>query len=268
MPYSISEEKKKQFASLYLLERMINKPEAFDILLENNDADLEPILEYLLGKSLIRIEKERLYVPSEQGRETIVKFTQRYQDFLRNFDIFCAVDLKEGHFAFEEYFELKDEEWSDYLNQDIWEDLRVAVAEFKALDPVEIVFMSFIHEERFGFDEKSGWQFDLLLGSVWDEILSICNSALTVRDLAYHDGDKKITGEDVIKDVITQGAKLNHHLWQREDHFQNRYDNNDDSNNADRYVNPVRGEPQETVVYQHYYNPFYISPVWGLLLFM
>ena len=268
MSYSISEEKKKQFAGLYLLERMINKPEVFDILLENNDADLEPILEYLLAKSLIRIEKEKLYVPSEQGRETIVKFTQKYQDFLRNFDIFCAVDLGEGRFAFEEYFELKDGEWSDYLNQDIWEDLRVAVAEFKGVDLVEIVFMSFIHEERFGFDEKSGWQFDLLLGSVWDEILNICNSALTIKDLAYLDGDTEVSGEDVIKDVITQGAKLNHHLWQREDYFQNRYDNNDDSNHPDRYVDPVHGDPQNDVVYQCYYNPFYISPVWGLLLFV
>ncbi|MCP4579785.1 MAG: response regulator [Deltaproteobacteria bacterium] len=68
------------------------------------------------------------------------------------------------------------------------------MAEFKKLDPVEIVFMSFLNEDRFGRDE-TGWQFDLLLGNIWDEILHICNTAIRLEDLGY----EVITEGDPIK---------------------------------------------------------------------
>ena len=68
------------------------------------------------------------------ARQQVVRFKDRYQDFLKNFDCYCAVDLGEGEFAFEEFWEYEDEdEWCSYLDQERWEDLRVAVAEFKKL---------------------------------------------------------------------------------------------------------------------------------------
>ena len=48
--YRINDEEKKQFAGIYVLEYMINKPEQFPLLLSENDQDLEPILEWLLVK--------------------------------------------------------------------------------------------------------------------------------------------------------------------------------------------------------------------------
>ena len=76
--------------------------------------------------------------------------------------------------------------------------------------------MSFIREDRFGRD-ATGWQFDLLLGSVWDEILDVCNSATDVSELGYPDGDRWIDGSTVAEDILQQGGKLLGKLLARAD---------------------------------------------------
>lgn len=215
--YSVSEAQKSQFAAIYLLEYMINAPKLFALMLEREEEDLEPILEWLLVRDLIQIKDEARYTPTEKGREALKRFMKRYSDFLTFFDVFSAVDLEEGSFAFADYFDYDDQsQWFRNLNQDRWEDLRIAVAAYKGIDPVEIVFMSFVNEGRFGRNE-TGWAFDLLLGSVWDEILEICNSAISVEQLSWESDDGPVPGEDVIQDILTQGLALVQELHQREE---------------------------------------------------
>ena len=186
-PYTITEARKREYAGIYLLEYMVNRPATFPLLLGEGDAFLETILEWLLIKGYIEIQDNEKYVPAEKGRETLKNFLARYSEYLTVFDVFCAVDLEAGEFAFASYFDYETSEaFNDFLDDQRWEDLRIAVAEYKKLYPVEIVFMSFIAEKRFGRDE-TGWQFDLLLGSVWDEILEICNSSLAWEELGYED---------------------------------------------------------------------------------
>ncbi len=272
--YTVDEEQKKQFASAYLLEKMVNTPMSIPLFLEGNDQDLEPILEYLMARESIEIEDNQRYVPTEKGREVLLRFMRRYHDFLRHYDIYCAVDLGEGEFAFEKYFEFDHEDpgdqgaWRRYLSEERWEDLRVAVAAFKKLNPVETVFMSFLNEQRFG-QTSEGWQFDLLLGSVWDEILEICNTALNVDDLGYEDDDgSEITGEAVIKDVMSQGARLNMKLKKREAELHgDRDESSADASGELEESQKVRVEDNGYEVYEYYYDPYYISPCWGTVIF-
>ena len=275
--YTVDEEQKKQFASAYLLEKMINTPMSIPVFLEGNDQDLEPVLEYLMAKESVKIEDSQKYIATDKGREVVLRFMRRYHDFLRHYDMYSAVDLGEGEFAFEQYFEYDHEDpddegaWRKYLSEERWEDLRVTVAEFKKLNPVEIVFMSFLNEGRFG-QTPEGWQFDLLLGSVWDEILEVCNTALSVEDLSYEDDDgSEISGEAVIKDVIGQGAKLNMELKKKEVDL---YGDRDEAVGADgedqedsQAAQKVRVEDDGYEVYEHYYDPYYISPCWGTVIF-
>ena len=215
-PYTLTDEQRKRFAGVYVLEYMINRPSSFELMLRDNDSDLEPILEWLLVKEYIEIKDDEKYVPNEKGRLVLKSFLGRYSEYLNIFDIYCAVDLESGEFAFSTYFDYQDEaQWRDFLHEQRWEDLRIAVAEFKNVDPIEIVFMSFIRENRFGRDH-TGWQFDLLLGSVWDEIIEICNTALTWEDLSYEDEQGKVSGKSVIQDVIIQGAQLIAELHKQE----------------------------------------------------
>ena len=274
--YSITDDQKKRFASTYLLNYIINKPKSFSVLLEDNDVDLEEILEYMMLNELIKIEdKKNIYIPTEKGRDALVNFTNRYYDFLKNFDIFCAVDLGEGVFAFEEILNYKDNEagWNKYLAKDYWEDLRIAVAEFKKLDPVEIVFMSSINERTYGKSD-SGWQFDLLLGTVWDDIADICNNALKADDLSYEDDEGFVDGKEVLQDVISQAAELNLELMKQADEIDAEeeanmiYDDDDDDDDDDEYVDRVVVETIHDDVYYGYRDPFYISPIWLVPIFL
>ena len=142
--YAVGEEQKKQFAGAYLLKKMVETSMEVPVLLEGSNQFLEPVLSYLMEKEYVDIEENERYVPTENGREVLQRFLRRYYDFLRHFDIYCAVDLGEGAFAFERYFDFdhdqQEADWQRFLNDDRWEDLRVAVAAFKGLNPVEIVF--------------------------------------------------------------------------------------------------------------------------------
>ncbi|MCK5231923.1 MAG: hypothetical protein KAR13_16745, partial [Desulfobulbaceae bacterium] len=86
---------------------------------------------------------------------------------------------------------------------------------YRDMDPVEIVFMSFINENRFGRNE-TGWQFDLLLGTVWDEILEICNTALQLRELGWEDDQGSVRAEDVIQDIIDQGTEIMNRIHEQD----------------------------------------------------
>ena len=266
---TIDSARKKQFAGVFLLNVMINTPCTFPVLLRENDQDLEPVLEWLMMKSYIEIQDSARYVPNEKGREVLKLFMARYTEYLKVFDIFCAVDLETGEFAFARYFDFEDTgQWEKFLGDNRWDDLRVAVAEFKKIDPVEIVFMSFLNEDRFGRNE-TGWQFDLLLGSIWDEILQICNNAITWEELGYEDDQGLVSAEDVIQDITSQGAEIMISLLKKEDEMrkeqQEEDESPDDDNGENSVVEKVEIEEHPVAYYHPYYDPFYVSPVWFAL---
>lgn len=262
--YTVSEEQKKQFASAYLLNAIVNDDVSIPLYLDEKNNDLEPVLEYMMMKKYISVENKETYTSTQKGRDVLTNFMKRYVEFLKIFDIYCAVDLEQGNFAFEEYFFFEtDDEWGNYLNNERWEDLRVAVAVFKKINPVEIVFMSFLKEGQFG-DRGEGWQFDLLLGTIWDDILDVCKTAVTATDISYTDEDgSPIDGNAVLEDVIVQGAELNLELHKEEKKRieQQRAEEKEYEDDIDEY------EP-EYEVYEHYCQPMYISPVWLLILFI
>ncbi len=255
-PWTTSAEQKLRFAGIFLLEFVINKPKVFQVWLERNDADLEPILEWLLTKEWVQIRDAKEYIPTEEGRNVIKRFMERYARFVYFFDVFSGVDLGSGEFAFERYFELLEpDEWQAYLHDERFEDVRIAIAEHLGIDAVEIVFMSFIREDRFGRD-ATGWQFDLLLGSVWDEILDVCNGATDLSELGYQDGDRWIDGSTVAEDILQQGGALLGKLLARaQDELKVAGPTSGGGNEADRIVAPVEFPPASDFNFANYIEP-------------
>ena len=255
-PWTVSDEQKLRFAGIFLLEYMINHPRIFQLWLEDEDSDLEPILEWLLVKEWIQIRDAKDYIPTDEGRNVIKRFMERYARFVYFFDVFSGVDLGSGEFAFERYFEiLEPDEWQAYLHDERFEDVRIAIAEHLGINAVEIVFMSFIREDRFGRD-ATGWQFDLLLGSVWDEILDVCNSATDLSELGYQDGDRWIDGEIVAEDILQQGdALLGKLLARAEGELKGTSPTHGGGNESERVVAPVKFPPASDFNFANYIEP-------------
>ena len=255
--YQLTDDKKFAFAAMILLEMMINQERRFPVLLEGDDRGLDALLTQMSDKGWLDITKKNLYAPSALGMSRLKMFMARYSEFLNTLDIFHSVDLESGEFAMARFHELSQNElaWDAYLAEERWEDLRVAVCELKGIDPVEIVFMSFLNTGRVD-TEGAGWQFNLALGTMWQDILNVCNTALQKEDLAY----PGVTGENVLQDVIKKGTELLVSLFIK------------DKQLADEYAASQEEEVDEYTVttvttvtyYDSYYDPYYYDPIWGI----
>jgi hypothetical protein len=241
-PFTLSDQQKNDFISVLLIEAMVNADKKFSVLLEGDDGLLEQVLTDLYSKKLVDIKKN-VYVPTPFAQKKLDVFMKRYNEFLVVYDVFSSVDLTAGEFAYAKFLDMDENQWKVFVSEERWEDLRVTVAAYKDIDPVQIVFMSFIGDERFDL-ERQGWQFDLVLGTVWNEILEICNSALTVE---------QIGGDDVILDIIQQGSTLMIDLYKKDKERREE----EAAANADE--TPV---VDEVTYYEQYYDPRYVPMDW------
>lgn len=205
----LSEEQQGQFAGLILLDRVVSEPGRFHVALLDKPDDelLEPVFKRLLDDELVQMGDDDHYAPTERGRKAFQNMLHQQQSYLAHFDIFARVDLGEGTFA-----DLDQ----DFLEDTRWEDLRVAVAEYKSIDPFRIVFLAMLAEGK--FFENPDWKFDLALGSsFFTELEDIVASQVTVAELGYAAEDgARISGETVIEDVILQGSRINKERMERE----------------------------------------------------
>jgi hypothetical protein len=74
--YTVSDEQKSVFAGVYLLEYMINRPQTFNVYLDRDDQDLEPVLEWLASKSYINIQSTPPPPEKKEGFFSFLKKTK------------------------------------------------------------------------------------------------------------------------------------------------------------------------------------------------
>jgi hypothetical protein len=249
MKFTLETKKKRQLIMAFLLDQLIDKRD-FSVVLTGNDTVLESLFVEMLSLNLIKIERN-FYKIDVKGQEFMDIFFKKYSEFLKLFDIFCAVDLKTAEFAFKKFYDFDtDEEWKIYLNQENWQDVRVAVCEFKKIDPIEIVFMAFLNEGRF---DPINWQFDLVSDLVWDEVLEVCNTAIPLEDLI---------DDDVMLDIVNQGSAIMLDIL-KEENKRKLEDLANDNLSREEYQEEVTYVQEETIYYEEYtYDPYYISPCW------
>lgn len=255
----VTETNKKNFRSILLLDELITHDRQFNTVAEPDDKILEPFFVELMAKGYVTTSGQK-YIATAKGTEAHQVFNKRFQEYLRLFDIFSFVDLTKGEFAFAKFFDFDtDEDWDNYTNDPRFEDLRIAVAVFKKMDPAEIVFMSFINEKRID-TEATGWQMDLVTDTMWQEIENICTTALKPEQLGT---------PDVIEDIVRQGTDLMLDLLKKEQARQKEEE-------EDMRAANNNGNQQETIVeeyetveyYEPYYDPWYVSPLWLVPLFL
>jgi DNA-directed RNA polymerase beta' subunit len=104
----------------------------------------------------------------------------------------------------------------------------------------------------------TGWEVDLIDGTIWDEISEICNTAITSEQLSF---------EDQLKNIVIAGSELLKTLIQKEQE--------EEKNNPEEEVTETVTTTEETteevvddyddMVYYdpYFYDPYYVSPCWG-----
>ncbi|QEC75909.1 hypothetical protein [Mucilaginibacter ginsenosidivorax] len=249
----LSDDNKKTFKAIIVLNEMINGNHQFSSSAYGDDAVLQPLFQELVANGYI-ISSGSVYKVSSKGRGVFDTFMKRYSEYLKVYDVFSFVDLEKGEFAFSSYFDFdNDDDWFNFTDNERFDDLRIAVAMFKKADPAEIVFMSFINENRFD-TSVSGWQNDLMADTAWGEIEDICNSAIKPEDV----------GEDAMVDMINQGSELMIKLMEEE-----QKQNNNNNNYGGGGTTTTTIVEEETIeYYEPYYDPYYISPIWLVPLFI
>ena len=246
----LTDDNKKTFKAIILLNEMVNGTHKFQTIANEDDSVLEPLFIELMSKGYVQTSGIN-YQITAKGQEVFDTFMKRYIEYLKVYDIFSFVDLEKGEFAFARYFDFNtDDEWAEFANNERFDDLRIAVAIFKKIDPAEIVFMSFINENRFD-STSAGWQMDLVSDNDWAEIEEICKTAIKPEEV----------GEDAMVDMIGQGSELMIKLLEEE-----QKQNQNSGNNGGDSETIVEEETVE--YYEPYYDPYYVSPVWLLPLFL
>jgi hypothetical protein len=207
MVLAIDPAQRQQLCGIYMLQLLVEETGEVLVPLEREQAFLAPVMEWLHSCDYVQVH-DRAYHPTQKGRDVLGHFLQRYQHFLAEMDVYCAVDLAEGEFAFSSYDTFPTQPaWESFLAQERWADVRVALCEWKGKDPIEAVFMNFVEEGTFGLS-RNGWDYDSFLGQVWEDIAAIAHGAIRLQDLAYEDQGEFFPASKVAQDIYEQGQQI------------------------------------------------------------
>ena len=166
-------------------------------LAETDDEGLESLLNFMEGRGTLTVEDDNYYKATDKGHEVYQDLVKQLEAYVTHFEVYAYVDLEQGIFGNPE---------TDLLEGDKWSDLRVAVAEHKGIDPYRVVFLAMLSAET--FYENPDWKFDLSMGTLFQEMKQIVLEQLHVDDLGYSESEGKVSGEEVIRDIIEQGSEL------------------------------------------------------------
>jgi len=166
-------------------------------LAETDDEGLESLLNFMEGRGTLTVEDDNFYKTTDKGHEVYQDLVKQLEAYVTHFEVYAYVDLEQGIFGNPE---------TDLLEGDKWSDLRVAVAEHKGIDPYRVVFLAMLSAET--FYENPDWKFDLSMGTLFQEMEQIALEQLHVDDLGYSESEGKVSGEEVIRDIIEQGSEL------------------------------------------------------------
>ena len=166
-------------------------------LAETDDEGLESLLNFMESRGTLTVEEDNYYKATDKGHEVYQDLVKQLEAYVTHFEVYAYVDLEQGIFGDPE---------TDLLEGDKWSDLRVAVAEYKDIDPYRVVFLAMLSAET--FYENPDWKFDLSMGTLFQEMKQIVLEQLHVDDLGYSDSEGKVPGEEVIRDIIEQGSEL------------------------------------------------------------
>ena len=285
--WSLTDDQKITYQSLYILYLMVKKDYRFSNVLTKNLRLVEEAIDFLEAKKLIeqteiggevkkvlgiKYGKEEtywVYAPTPAATEVIRQYEHRYVEFLKFYDVYAHVDPDTGSFAMEKMAEFlvgeQEEEWAEYKAESRWQDYRIPVAVFKGLDPREMIFFSMVAEgqlEPSEDDENNDWAVRLFSIELWEEMYEILRTAPRWED----QGAEGVKPKKIMKTIIKMGAGVVMEQMRYLDEIINDEGGHAVSDN-DGYTTTVIEEYYDDPVYYGgaYYTPF-SSPMFWLTM--
>ncbi len=273
LKYKLTSEQKKYFSSVLIMDIIINDNVIFPVTLSDKEANLEPFLIYMLEKDFLDVTRDG-YKPTKKGRDMLTNHKEKLTEFRAIYKIYSAVDLGKGEFAYSRYFDFDtDDEFIKFINEPQFEDMRVAVCEFKNINPLEVIFLEMIDSGMFPLEGEK-WVDELINSPNWEKIVSIANDNIHVEQLEEKDdnGNVTATGEDVMKLILKEGAKVSTELLKRQQEIDGaaQGENNteeetlEETTTTTTEVEYVDCPYYDYSYYNIYYDPYYVSPCWGM----
>jgi len=276
--WTLTEEQKTTYQSLYILYLMVKKDYRFSNVLTSNLRLIEEAIDFLESKKMIeqkevegkikkvlgikysQEEPDWIYAPTPLAAEVIRQYEHRYIEFLKFYDVFAHVDPEGGTFAMEKMAEMLTQEgeeadneadWNLYKGLDKWEDYRIPVTVFKGLDPREMIFFSMMAEGQFDPSEEDDthkWAVRLFSDALWEDMYKILNTASKWEDL----GAEGVKPKKIMKTIIKMGAAV---VKEQMDYLDNIVNAN--TNHTGGYAVSDDDNYTTTVVEEYYSDPVY-----------
>ena len=256
----VSENDKRTFRCILLLNDIFNAEKKYTAI-ERNSSSLKSVFDDLILQKSIEIGADGTYGVTDSGGKVFDTFMNRYTEYLKFYEAFAYVDTGTGEFGLASYFDKSEEDWNKYVQDPRFEDMRIAVALFKKINPSEIIFMSFIKE-----DTVTLLSSDAAFGLIEEIIATAIKPGGDVNDA-------------FMEDMIKQGADLVVKLLVKEKELDSVYQaelNAATSSITTTTTTTTTVEEEEDIddydyydpyYYECYYDPFWISPIWADPLF-
>lgn len=266
---TLAKKQRDYFTSVLLLDNMVNLDHEYSIMLDGELKLLEPALEQMATNGSIKLEGNQ-YVPTDKGIELLTNFKAKIVEFRKVYMHFSAVDMETAEFGYSKFYDFEtDEEFEDYIADERFIDIRVAVCQFKKIDPLEIIFLDFVDRGTFDVDEE-GWEAELMTGLIWDDIIEIAENNLQLETILHNDGDGTMenvlkAGADVMIALLKEEADIAEGQDALDEEAEEEYADEDEyeTTTTTTTIEYVDEPEYDLDYYGLYYDPFYVSPCWG-----
>lgn len=217
--FTLDETRKARYRMMVFLKMMQDTGEQPDIMLPQELQYLKKDIDAAEKADYLKLNSSHRYEIDTKGLELLQTLEHRSVDHVKMFEVFCAVDLKEGHFAFSDALEkgVSSDLWNNYLNLPRFEDLRVAVAQIKGLDVLDFIFTMMFSWGDFDFKNRDAdWTFDLSMDKPFEEMLDKANKSF--QWVQMHD-DPEIA-KSRMENVISKGVEVMINLAKQEEQIE------------------------------------------------
>ncbi len=263
--YAIPEGMRETLSAVFILNTMINvEPRIeYSVLLDSRPMQgyLQHLIDWMHNNNLLDLPKVATgmtcYKPSPKGHQLLETFLKRFQEFTDLFDIFRMVNMEHKEFALANSPDYPDDiDWELYKASKEWEDLRVAVAEFKGINVIEIVFMSFL-EQGIPDLTTDDWEMELVSGDLWNNVLNLCNQNTWIDDI---DG-----GRDTVREIVEAGttAAIEKRRKERLGTQEAEQEEDQESVTEETITEERIVVEYDDMYYNAYLDPYYVSAVWA-----